>query len=817
MLVSYNWLRQYVDLLESLTPEELALKMTMGVVEVEEVSAQGENLENIVIGEITELKKHPDADKLQLCTVSDGKTDFPIVCGGSNLKQGMKIALGKIGAKVRWHGEGDLIELKKVKIRGEVSEGMICQSTEIGLGLLYPISDEAEILDLSHIDAKLGTPLAEALGLDDIVFDIDNKSMTHRPDLWGHYGMARELAAAYDLELKEYNPAKIKSSKEVKIDLKVKEKTLCPRYMAVAIEGVKVGPSPDWLQKRLFSAGLNPINNIVDITNYIAFDLGQPMHAFDIENLNSEDGEVDIEVRRADKGEEFVALDQKEYELTEDMLVISSRGKAVALAGVIGGEESGVYEETTGIVFEAANFDPVSVRRTSTAVGVRTDSSARFEKSLDPNNAELALRRAVELTLEICPEARVVSEVADESNFELNQGPIELSLDFLNKKIGKEIEKEKVIEILESLGFGVSSKKDILKVTIPTWRATKDISIPVDLVEEISRVYGYGNVETKMPVFEIVPPERNNLRILERKIKQVLSQNCGLAESLNYSYVSPQQIAKLGFDPGEYIELDNPIAKDRPYLRRHILTNLLDNLEKNIHNYNQVGLFEIGKIFRLEQDGINADLDSDALLPRQDSMLGCVYSAKKDDTPFFEVSSYLSEIMNDLGLDYTISSGCTSNLSLNHPARCADILVGKKKIGLIAELHPMYQDNLGIDSRVGFLVVNLNELLEFVSEKNNYNQVSHYPAVLRDIAFVLDSGVLHADVVEEIQKVDDLISSVELFDVFENKKLGENKKSMAYHIVYQSGEKTLEAEEVEKVHERLVKNLKKRFGVEVRD
>lgn len=828
MLISFNWLKQYVDLPDSISPEELGLKLTMGVAEVEGVEKQGEALDNIVVAEVKKVEKHPDADKLNVCEVYDGTESFQVVCGGSNVVQGMKVAFGKIGAKVKWHGEGDLIELTKAKIRGVESFGMICASTEIGLAEMYPLGSEKEILDLSSINAKAGTPLAKALGLDDAVIEIDNKSLTHRPDLWGHYGMAREVALAYHKKLKEYSPSEIKiqdtrnkQETNIKLQIDVQDTELCPRYMAVALSGIQVAPSPEWLQKRLIAVGLRPINNIVDITNYVMYDLGQPMHAFDVASLHAEEGglkrgKTQIIVRRAQEGENFSTLDGQEHELTSDMLVIADSEKAVALAGVMGGLNSEISDNTTSIIFESATFDPTNVRRTATKLGIRTDSSARFEKSLDPNNAELALRRAVELTLELCPDAQVVSKVADEKNVKMYQGPIELPLDFLTRKIGKEIELKEVLRILEGLGFEVKQKKDVLFVTIPTWRATKDISIPEDLVEEVARVYGFGNIETELPKFSITPPEKNHLRDLERKVKMYLSQEYGYTESVNYSFVSPQLIQKTGLDISQYIELDNPIAKDRPFLRRSLLPNLFENIEKNSHSYDEQYLFEVGKVFKQEEAGPRESENGDELLPRQDSYFSAVYSAKKDTTPFFEISSVVRGLLESLGVSYEFRDATKLEERYAHPGRSAYIYSGDIQVGLIAELHPAIAQNFGLKDRVAFVEMDLNTILTHLGEPYVYRGVSLYPPVLRDIAFVVGKNVEHAKIVELIKQVDPLVRDVELFDVYQGDKLGEDKKSMAYHVTYLSKEKTLEAKEIDQVHQKIVQKLADGFDAEVR-
>lgn len=819
MKVSYQWLKDYVNLSDSVTSEELAFKLITSTVEVESIERQGKNLENIVVGEVRKVEKHPDADKLNVCQVFDGVEDFTVVCGGSNVVEGMKVAFGKLGAKVQWHGEGELIELTKAKIRGVESFGMICAASEIGLSEMFPEAGEKEILDLSHLSVKPGISLAEAIGSNDVIFDIDNKSMTNRPDLWGHYGLAREVSVLYNHKLKTYTTKNIKISKDWRLKVKVKDKKLCPRYMGVVIDGVKIGPSPAWLQKRLLSVGLRSINNIVDITNFILLDLGQPMHAFDARQLidkESKEQEINLLVRKARDGEKFITLDEKEYELDSEMLVIADENKAVALAGVMGGENSGISSDTSTIIFESANFDASSVRQTSLKLGIRTDSSTRFEKSLDPNMTELALKRAVELTLELCPEASVVSNIADESNFKLDQGPIELTHDFIDRKIGVKIDHKRIVKILTSLGFEVKEKKDGFSVMIPTWRATKDISIPEDLIEEISRIYGYDNIESTLPDFPIISPEVSQLHLLERKIKDILSLEAGYTEIYNYSFISPEFLNKLGLDKNDFIELDNPIAKDRPYLRHNIWTGLLENVEENLHRIDQIRFFEIGKVFDKSNPGQRVSETSDDLLPRQDIKLGIVFASKNIEVPFYELSEVLNVLFDRLGLDYKLIPSANLEDKIVHPGRGAKIEVKGKMIGAIGELHPVVQDKLGIENRVALLEINLNELLLVYTEKNNYHPLSVYPEVERDVAFVVDKKIIHDEIISKMMAIDKLIKKVELFDVYQGAKLGADKKSLAYHIVYQSEERTLLAEEVDNIHKQVLESLEKNFKAEIR-
>jgi len=812
MLISYNLLKKYVSL-PAVDAKEVAEKLKATTVEVEGLQDQGELLNNIVVGKVTSAVKHPNADKLKLCKVDVGNEEIQIVCGGSNVRESMLVALAKVGAKVQWHGEGELIELKPTKIRGEESFGMICAATEIGLGEIFPLKDEKEILDLSDKNYKVGLPLAQAIGLNDIVFEIDNKSLSHRPDLWGHYGMARELSVLYNRDLKEYETKKIVPGKVKKLAVKVTDDKLCPRYMAVAMSGIKVAPSPVWMQEKLMSLGHHPINNIVDITNYIMLELGQPMHAFDSDKVRDE-----IVVRLAKKDEKIIALDKNEYILEQNDLVIADSEKSLAIAGVMGGQESAINDNTTTIIFESANFNAASVRKTSSRLNLRSDSSMRFEKSLDPNQCELALQKAVELVLECCPEARVDSKVVDEKNFSLPVGPIELSFDIFQKKLGVEIPLKEILNILTRLGFEVKAKKDILSIKIPTWRATKDVAIAEDVVEEVARFYGFNNIISTLPSLPIYPPRKNHLRSLERELANILVRELGYAEVYNYSFVSEAQVKKLGDDLSRYLELDNPLSKERPYLRCNLLPNLLENVRNNIENYSEVKIFEIGKVFSTKESGLRVDDNGDSLLPKQDTLLTAVYVNKKDETPFWQVRRVLESVFRNLSLDFSVVPADIV-MPWEHPTRLGFVENGGEKLGVLCEVNPLVAQNLGIEQRVGLLQLNLSVLVNWLEKhelKSTYQPLSIFPEVKRDLAFLVKRDITHEQILKVLQRSSDLLKTVELFDVYQGDKIADNSKSMAYRLTYADSTRTLTTIEVDTAVEKAKKTLEEKFGAKVR-
>lgn len=816
MKISKKWLQEFVFLPDSLSSEELGKELTMRTVEVEGIEDRGKTLDHIVVAKIVSIEKHPNADKLRVCQVDAGTETVQIVCGGSNLEVGMKVVLAKIGASVVWHGQGDPIVMEKATLRGVDSFGMICAAEEVGLSSMFPKKDDHEVVDLSSLKDKPGTPLAKALHLDDVTLEVDNKSLSNRPDLWGHIGMAREIATIYHKKLTLPSPPAIKQGSDFKLTVSVEDADLCPRYMAVALSGITIEPSPDWMQKRLDACGIRPINNIVDITNYVMLELGQPCHAFDANQI----ADHKIVVRRAKTDEKFVTLDEKEHTLTSDMLMIADNQKSLAIAGVMGGLHSGITEHTTSIIFESATFEPSSIRKTSTKLALRTDSSARFEKSLDPVNAELGLSRLVELTLQICKDAHVASTVIDQYPKPADKKVIETSFAFLEQKVGIALDHKKVTDILERLGFVIAKgKKDTLKITVPSWRATKDVSLPEDLVEEIIRIIGYETVPATLPTFAITPPRQNPVKVLERNIREFLALEAGFTETYNYSFESPELLKKLGIETSLHLELENPIAKDRPLIRRSLIPNLLENVESNLHRFDEIKMFETGRVYKIEEAGERVESKDDGLLPRQDTYLGIVYAKKSEATPFFVLSQSLKNVFARLHVAYEIVPAQNESFAATpfiHPGRFAFLRVGGAIVGRLSELHPSIAKNLGIGERVAFVEINLNTLSEHCLEEVRYCPLSMYPDVVRDIAIVVEKNVAHANVVDALRSVDALIFSVELFDVYQGERLGENKKSMAYHIIYRSTERTLTTAEVDAVHKKVLETLEKKFGAEIR-
>lgn len=488
MKLSLSWIKDFVNIPEDMDMKQLAYDLTMDTVEVEDVEYLADRFDHMVVGVIEDIEPHPNADKLRVCKVDIGDGEIKdIVCGGINLEKGMRVAVSCPGAIVRWHGEGKPVEIKKSKLRGVASYGMICASDEIGLGDLFPASQEAEILDLSAFDVPAGTTLADALDLNDVLLEIDNKSMTNRPDLWGHYGIAREIAALYNLPLAEIKP--FETDVQSDFNVEIADPDRCPRYIGVEMSGVNVKEAPYQMQSRIWKVGMRPINALVDITNYVMLATGNPTHAFDADNISDH-----IVVRHAAENEKLLLLNDKELSLCTDDLVITDSEGPVALAGVMGGAKDSILPKTERVILEVANFEAAGIRRTALRYDNRTEASSRYEKAIDPERCGQALALSMQYFKELYPEMKVTG-YCDKYVKKLKRAEIDVNLVWLEKRLGKHLTNDEIQGKLEKLGFDVQINGEDMHVIAPTWRSTGDISIKDDVMEEVARMYGYDNFE----------------------------------------------------------------------------------------------------------------------------------------------------------------------------------------------------------------------------------------------------------------------------------------------------------------------------------
>lgn len=805
MYISLNWLRDYVNIPRSLTPEELGLKLTMHTVEIDAVMKEADKYQGVVVGRVQEIKNHPNADKLKLVKVDIGEKLLEVVCGADNYKVSDMVPVAMVGTTLP-----NGVELQAAKIRGISSAGMMCAEDELNLG-----EDHSGIMILGD-GAKVGQPFGEYLKLKDVVFEVDNKSITNRPDLWGHYGMAREIAAFLNTKLKKdlikkkVKDLKIKNKTSV-LQVKVEDFDKCPRYMAAVMEGIQVTDSPDWLQARLITVGVRPINNIVDITNYVMLETGQPLHAFDFKLVEA------IVVRNAKEGESVVSLDREERELTSEDIVIADKTKPIAIAGVMGGENSEISNETTTIIIESANFDPVAVRKTAQRLDLRTEASKRFEKSLDPNLCEQALVRTVELIQEVSKKCRLVGEIKDEKKYSLDQGPIELSFKWLQIRIGEDIEESKAIKILDSLGFAVLKEGDKIKVKVPTWRATEDVSLKEDIMEEVARIIGYDNITPTMPRVDMKAPLKHGEKQLNRRIREALNGTPALTEVYNYSFVGEEQLKKLGLDCSVHLKLKNPIAEQYALLRQNLAPNLIQNTKTNQARYEEIRLFELGSVYSNIEGSVFKDDKREEKLPYQEKRLGILITDKNKDETFSGAKGIITHLFARFDTEVRYES-TESTINWADDSSTAQIIVDSEVMGYVYAVSKAARQQLGIKKQVAIAEISLNafhKTIQGMGDKE-FKEFAKYPPLVRDLAFVAPEKIEYNEIKEAISKHHEYIASVELFDVFRGGKLGKNKKNLAFHIVYQA-EKTLKGKEVDEIQGELVNKLKEKFDAQIRN
>jgi len=816
MNLSLNWLKDFVEIPKSIKAEEIARALTMHTVEVENILEQASQFKNFVVGEILEVSKHPNADRLSLTKVNIGKEVLDIVCGAPNIARGQKVPVSLVGA-ILPNG----LEIKEAEVRGVISRGMICAPDELGVG-----SDHSGIMVLDS-KAKIGQKFSDYLSYDDIIIEVDNKSLSNRPDLWGLIGMAREISAIKNLKFSPTGKQdkKYKSRKEIfrsdkklkKLSIKIEKHQDCPRYMAISIKGIKIEESPSWMQERLVAVGLKPINNIVDITNYVMIELGQPMHAFDAAKIDK------INIRRARKGETMKTLDGAERKLNDGMIIIADSKKPIALAGVMGGMDSEITDNTEEVIFESANFDYISIRKTSTSLSLRTDSSSRFEKGLDPNNCERALARAIELTKQIIPSAEISSELFDDARFKLNLGPIDLSVDWVEKYLGIKIEEEQIVRILTALGFKVEKKKDLLSVVIPTWRATKDISTKEDILEEIARVYGYDNIPSMMPSTVMTYPAKNKELEFIRKARSIL-RGLSFSEVYNYSFVDEGQLKKMGIDTSDYVRLANPLSKNQTLLRQKMSTNMLLNVKLNQARYDEFSIFEIGSVFFDYEGSFNKNKHDNEKIPYQENRLGLLFAVEKSDDFFRKAKGIIESFFKYFDLPLAF---CEIDKDFPWAEKLfqGNIFVANTKgekentlLGKIAKLDDKIAKSIGIKKEVIVVELSLNEILKSISllGEKKYKALPKYPALLRDLAFVVDKKVSYRDIIRTIYSHNNYIEEVKLFDVYSGESIGKDNKNLAFRVKYQA-EKTLTAEEVDTIQKGLLEKLENDYQAKIRN
>ncbi len=799
--VSYNWLKEFVP--TDLSAEDCARQVSLSGPAVERLYPQAPALNGIVVGRISEIRPHPNADKLRITLVDVGKEMLEIVCGGTNPAIGQRVAVAKIGSSVRWHGEGEPVVLAEAEIRGVKSFGMIAAANEVGLADVFPHA-EREILDLGFLEkAEPGTALAEALQLNDTVFDME--VTTNRPDAMGVAGMAREMAAILGVRFSEKmltdrtRAPKTPSKDTFPLDIRVESSELCPRYQAVVVHGVQVGPSPWWMRQRLVQAGIRPISNVVDITNYVMLELGQPLHAFNYHAL----GEGRIVVRRAQPGEKLQLLDGTERRFTGEELVIADGAVPIAVAGVMGGATSGITDATTTVVLEAATFDPVGVRRTARALNLQTDASLRFEKGLSTEGTSGALHRAAALLVEYAG-AKMASGIKDVRASAYAPRVFPFRPAQAAALIGVSIPAAKQISILKSLGFDVSGRGANLDVTVPWWR-DHDIEGERDFTEEVARLWGYHNLPSDLPPG--VPPLRSEdpTVLLEDRLRQLLA-GAGLTEAMSYSFVSADLRSRASMATAPAIAIQNPLNQDLGLLRTDLLPSLLQVVAEQHNVYPSGALFEVANVYLPRGDDLPEEQARCVLVAWEPGVAG---------EPFFRTKGIAAHLLGSV-CDHWDFTGTAAFPKSSHPGRRLGVQVGEQQAGYVAEIHPDVLRRFGIGVRVAVCELSLSALL--ASPRTvQYVPTPAFPAVKRDVAIVCDQAVPHARIQETIRGAHPLVASAELFDVFMGASVPKGKKAMAYHVSYRATDHTLTGDEAAAAHSAVVDSLTTKIGASLRE
>ena len=797
MNVTLNWLKAYIDF--EFSPSELADRLTMLGVEVESVKHLGTELEGVIVGSVTSIRPHPNADKLVLCQVDTGETEeLQIVCGAPNAREGMLAPVATIGATLPVG-----LTIKRAKLRGETSQGMLCSEKELGLS-----DDAAGLMELST-DIPLGTPLSEALGLDDVVFELE--ITPNRPDCLSLIGVAREIRAetGNPLKLPTVDPQESGINIQDLTSVTIDALDLCPRYAARVIQGVKMAESPAWLQQRLESVGIGVINNIVDVTNFVLMEYGQPLHAFDYHKL----AENRIVVRRARDNEQITTLDEVARELTSDMLVIADAEKPVALAGIIGGYDSEITETTCDVLLESAYFNPLSIRATAKALGISTEASYRFERGADPGAVLAALDRAAQLIAELTG-GTICDGIVDVYPGQQPLTEIQLRPERVNFVLGTTIETAEMVQILDRLGFDVDITGKVYQVVVPTFRS--DVTREIDLIEEIARVYGYDNIPTTLPKGDIPVPAPTPKTEARRRIKHFLLA-AGMMEAVNYSFCDPNCFDKIRLNADDplrnTLQLRNPLSPEMSVLRTTLTPGLLENAQHNRnHQIDTIALFEIGGVF--VHDG--KEKEPERVTGVLAGQIGeGVYSDPYRHPDFFDIKGLVEGMLEVCGVvDWTLQK--TDALTF-HPGRNAEVLLGNRRIGVFGEVHPEVLENYDLPYKAYLFEFDLEGLADAATFAKRFEPISIYPKVARDLAIVVDKETLSDMPTELIYTTGgDSVDSVRLFDVYEGEQVPEGKKSLAYTITYHSATETLTDKAVNTLHDEVVKCLNRELGAELR-
>lgn len=805
MRVSLNEIKKYVDLPNNLSDKQIAYDMTLRTVEVEEVEDVSRKYHDIVVGKILEVKKHPNADRLKICITDIGE-DKPvqIVCGGSNLYEGEYVVVSKPGAEVVWHGEGEPVKVEETKMRGETSYGMICASSEVYLSDFFPSTDETEIIDLKGIECKPGDNISDIVEMNDTVLEIDNKSLSNRPDLWGHYGIARELSAIYNVPLKNLPKYELdRNLPEYHVEIQEIEK--CHRYVAVEIDGIYEKESPIWMKSLLSKAGQRPINAIVDITNYVMMIVGQPLHAFDRTHVNGEK----IIVRNAKEKEELLLLDNNTIKLTTDDLVICDANDAMALAGIRGGKKDSILPDTKGIVLEVANFSANTIRKTGKRFAEKTEASIRYEKGIDTQRVDEGVNLALRLIKEIFPDSKIV-KYKDTYPNETNKNKIKISEKFLDKRLGKKIPKEQIEQILTSLGYELSYNNGEYEVIVPTWRSTGDVTIKDDVMGDIARILSFDSFEAKPINITVEQPIIQNDILLDRRIREYLAYSCDFYEIYTYPWIDEKYIYAAKIDTTNSLLLATPPAPELAYLRSSLIPGILEAIVKNLRYYDEFKLFECAEVY---QKGDYRPSSKDEILPIQNNYLtGCIVGKDAKEI-FYEAKGVIENMtrnchMESIKLEKIEKPAWTDKNAYLNITKDNEII---GSLGLLS-VQTMTESKVK-RTNVAIFEINFDKLVPYNSRTNKYERLPELPLVEKDLSILVDKEISWKKIEESIKS---MVKEVEFIDEYKGNQIPDGKKSITLKVRMMNEGTTMTSEEINEKMNAILNILDKECGATLR-
>lgn len=782
MLVSMNWIREFVNL-DGLDIDTLIHRFTLATAEVEDIHHYGQNTNNVVVAKILSVENHPNSKKLHLLKVDAGDKIYDCVCGAPNVYEGKIVAFAKEGGMVNGN------PINCATVAGYESHGMCCSEAELGIS-----DDHSGLMDIDE-DVKLGTDIKLIYPIEDTVFDVDNKSLTNRPDLWGHYGIAREFAALTGRTLKPYEKLDCSEFDSLpSVDIDIRDKELAYRYTGIKVENITRHKSPAEMRVRLYYCGSRAINLLADLTNYIMLELGQPMHAFDLRKVDK------IEVQRFDEDFDFETLDNVKRHIDTNTLMICSHEKPVAIAGIMGGLDSSIADDTTSLLLESATFDGVSVRKSSTRLGLRTDASMRYEKMLDPEIAPSATERFLKILKEVDPDVRVISSLTDVYAKKYDTITLDFDKRYVDRYTGIEITNERIVETLTSLGFGVVQNEDCFKVTVPSWRATKDVTITADIIEEITRIYGYDNFAVTTTLSPLYPVLRSTAKNDENQIKDILVKKYNMHEIHSYIWNDAKKFEALGIETEQNVRLINAMASELSVLRNSLIPTLLSCVNDNKAYAPDFGIFEIARVVEgLSDDGTCNE--------RKKLGIAVLSHTKSEKDIYFEIRNTIALIIRDIKHAKTEFRGITATHNWQHPKNTAGVFVNGVQLGFISAAHPICNEKIDKKAAIVFAEIDMGIFSECKNDGIAYDEPSKYPSIDFDLSFVVNDSIRFADI-EKAWNENRLeyLADVSLTDVYDDGI----QKSISIRLHFMSKEKTLQRTEIQPYVDNIINVLAER-------